>query len=73
MACESVLTNKFLATGALVGLDSAVDFCVPLEVMRTHECLSAVDAFVRPVTEMSLNMRADIFPSLKSGFVAPFE
>lgn len=73
MARQSVLTYELLATRALVWLDSAVDFCVSLEVMRTDECLFAMNAHVRSVTEMSLNMRANVLPSLESGFVASVE
>lgn len=73
MARESILTYKLLPTRALVWLDSAVNFRMSLQVMRTNKRLFTMNTHVRSVTEMGLNMRADILSSLEPGFVASVE
>jgi hypothetical protein len=60
VACESILSGKAIATGALVGLVAAVDLCVTLQVVLSNEALATVVALELTVTKMGLDVSTNV-------------
>jgi hypothetical protein len=72
VACESILSGKAIAAGALVGLVTTVNLCVTLQVVLSNEALAAVVALELAITEMGLDVGTDVLLAAEL-LVAPIE
>jgi hypothetical protein len=72
VACESILSGKAIAAGALVGLVATVNLCVALQVVLSDEALAAVIALELAITKMGLDVGTDVLLAAEL-LVAPIE
>lgn len=60
------MPSEATAARARIRLDATMDLRMPLQVVLTHECVSAVHAAVLSISKMRLNMGFNVFFSPKA-------
>jgi hypothetical protein len=66
MSSQSILSSKACPARTLIRLVSGVDFSVSLEIMLSNEALATSIAAELSVSEMRLNVRANILSASKN-------